>query len=128
MFSPSVVLSFTAAKFEAPLKDFPRDFGLKRNYADKREMPSGQSSKFSSNCHHNSYNSLNFTIVTTILIILTILPIVTTILIILSIITILTFKTSAHCIESWHMRLVVLIPKPINTHSCRWLDLANSIL
>ena len=49
-------------------------------------------------------------------------PIVTTIL------AILTFKTSAHCIESWHMRLVVLIPKPINTHSCRWLDLANLIL
>ena len=46
-------------------------------------------------------------------------PIVTTIL------AILTFKTSAHCIESWHMRLVVLIPKPINTHSCRWLNLVK---
>ena len=33
---------------------FPKGFRLNRDYADKREMPRGQSSNFSSNFHQNT--------------------------------------------------------------------------
>ena len=37
---PTIYVSMARMnQFESPLKDFPRDFSLKRDYADKQERP-----------------------------------------------------------------------------------------